>query len=194
MSEIETQRPQLSIPEMVRQLLASIGENPSRLGLKKTPERFAKAFTELTAGYSMDLDTIINGAMYPLQGDAQLVVVRDIPFSSLCEHHLLPFNGVTHVAYIPKNRIIGLSKIPRIVQMYARRLQVQEHMTQQIADALERKLEPEGVGVIVEASHMCMEMRGIRSKGAKMATSVYRGKIRDCQATRSEFLALCKGS
>ncbi|MBI2069744.1 MAG: GTP cyclohydrolase I FolE [Elusimicrobia bacterium] len=179
-----------SIPDVVRELISLIGEDPSRLGLKKTPERFAKAISELTSGYNLDTDAIVNGAVYPAEGNSGLILVRDISFHSLCEHHLLPFHGKAYVAYMPDEKIIGLSKIPRIVQVFARRLQLQERLTRQIAQAVETKLNPLGVGVIVKARHMCLEMRGAKAAGSEMVTSVYLGKFKDCSMTRSEFLNL----
>ncbi len=181
-----------SIPAVVRELLRLIGEDPSRKELKKTPERFSKAIMELTAGYSMDIESIVNDAIYPSKEATGLVLIRDIEFHSLCEHHLLPFHGKIHVGYIPNQKIIGLSKIPRIVQMYSRRLQLQEQLTHQIANALDGLLAPEGIGVLAEARHMCLEMRGAKAKNSNMLTTCYLGKFRDCPTTRAEFLSLIK--
>ncbi len=181
-----------SIPEVVRELLILIGEDPGRAGIKKTPERFAKAITEITSGYSMDLNAIVNGAIYPSEGEGGLILVRDIHFSSLCEHHLLPFQGNAHVGYIPNQHIVGLSKIPRIVQMFSKRLQLQERLTRQIALSIEEMLGPAGVGVVIEARHMCLEMRGAKAKGSAMMTSYYLGKFKDCPLTRSEFLQMIR--
>ena len=148
----------------VREILAEIGEDPDRQGLAGTPERVHRMYTELTAGYHVDPERLINGAIFDVDY-SEMVVVKDIPFYSLCEHHLLPFFGTAAVAYIPRGRVIGLSKIPRIVEMYARRLQVQERLTQQIADFLQDRLDPQGVGVVIEATHLCAVMRGVRKPG-----------------------------
>ena len=179
-----------SIPDVVRELLTLIGEDHQRLGLKKTPERFARAISELASGYSMDVEAIINGAIYPSEGKTGLILVRDINFYSLCEHHLLPFHGKAYVGYIPDQKIIGLSKIPKIVNVFARRLQLQERLTNQVAQTIAEELSPIGVGVIIKARHMCLEMRGAKASGSKMVTSAYLGKIKDCPVTRSEFLQL----
>jgi GTP cyclohydrolase I len=172
----------------VREILREIGEDPERDGLQGTPERVHRMYTELTAGYHVDPDRLINGAVFDV-GYSEMVVVKDIPFYSLCEHHLLPFFGVAAVAYIPRGRVIGLSKIPRVVEMYARRLQVQERLTQQIAEFLETRLDPQGVGVVVEATHLCAVMRGVRKPGTVMTTSAVLGLFRSRDKTRAEFFA-----
>ena len=172
----------------VRQILAEIGEDPDRQGLVGTPERVHRMYTELTAGYHVDPDRLVNGAIFDV-GYSEMVVVKGIPFYSLCEHHLLPFFGEAAVAYIPRGRVIGLSKIPRIVEMYARRLQVQERLTQQIADLLQERLEPQGVGVVIEATHLCAVMRGVRKPGTIMTTSAVLGLFRSRDRTRAEFFA-----
>jgi GTP cyclohydrolase I len=172
----------------VRQILAEIGEDPDRSGLARTPERVHRMYAELTAGYRVDPERLLNGAIFDVDY-SEMVVVKDIPFYSLCEHHLLPFFGTASVAYIPRGRVIGLSKIPRIVEMYARRLQVQERMTQQIADFLMERLGPQGVGVVVEATHLCAVMRGVRKPGTIMTTSAILGLFRKNDKTRAEFLA-----
>lgn len=172
----------------VRQILSEIGEDPDRDGLVGTPERVHRMYTELTAGYHVDPGRLINGAIFEVDY-SEMVVVKDIPFYSLCEHHLLPFFGVAGVAYIPRGRVVGLSKIPRIVEMYARRLQVQERLTQQIADFLMDRLDPKGVGVVLEATHLCAVMRGIRKPGTVMTTSAVLGLFRANDKTRAEFFA-----
>jgi GTP cyclohydrolase I len=172
----------------VRQILVEIGEDPDRQGLVGTPERVHRMYTELTAGYHVDPDRLVNGAIFDV-AYSEMVVVKDIPFYSLCEHHLLPFFGSAAVAYIPRGRVIGLSKIPRIVEMYARRLQVQERLTQQIADLLQERLEPQGVGVVIEATHLCAVMRGVRKPGTIMTTSAVLGLFRSRDRTRAEFFA-----
>jgi len=172
----------------VRQILTEIGEDPDRQGLAGTPERVHRMYTELTAGYHVDPERLINGAIFDVDY-SEMVVVKDIPFYSLCEHHLLPFFGSAAVAYIPRGRVLGLSKIPRIVEMYARRLQVQERLTQQIADFLMERLEPNGVGVVLEATHLCMVMRGVQKPGTVMTTSHVLGLFRSRDNTRAEFFA-----
>ena len=171
----------------VLELLKAVGEDPEREGLKNTPDRVARMYTELFSGYSADPAKIINGALFDISYD-EMVLVRDIEFYSLCEHHMLPFLGRAHVAYIPAGRVIGLSKIPRIVDMYARRLQVQERMTRQIADLLQQILKPQGVAVVVEAVHLCSMMRGVKKHDARMTTSAMHGAFRANLATRQEFL------
>ena len=153
----------------------------------RTPERVAKMYAELTAGYHTDPEKLINGAMFDVDYD-EMVIVKDINFFSLCEHHMLPFNGRVHIAYIPNGKVVGLSKIPRIVEMFARRLQVQERMTTQIADFIEEVLQPQGVAVVVEGAHMCMVMRGVKKDGASMTTSAMRGTFKSNALTRSEFM------
>jgi GTP cyclohydrolase I len=172
----------------VREILVEIGEDPDRQGLVGTPGRVHRMYTELTAGYHVDPARLINGAIFEVDY-SEMVVVKDIPFYSLCEHHLLPFFGSAAVAYIPKGRVLGLSKIPRVVEMYARRLQVQERLTQQIADFLQTNLDPLGVGVVLEATHLCAAMRGVRKPGTVMTTSAVLGLFRSRDKTRAEFLA-----
>jgi GTP cyclohydrolase I len=172
----------------VRQILLEIGEDPDRQGLDGTPGRVHRMYTELTAGYHVDPERLINGAIFDI-AYSEMVVVKDIPFYSLCEHHLLPFFGTAAVAYIPRGRVIGLSKIPRVVETYARRLQIQERLTQQIADFLQDRLEPQGVGVVLEATHLCAVMRGVRKPGTVMTTSYVLGLFRSRDRTRAEFFA-----
>src|SRR5690348_16487162 len=181
-----------SIADLIRRLLVLLGEDPTREGLRRTPERFEKALRFLTSGYRQDADTILNGATFTVCYD-EMVVVKDIELYSLCEHHLLPFFGRCHVAYIPKKKVLGLSKIARLVNMYARRLQIQERLTNQIARAIEEKLNPEGVGVIIEARHLCMVMRGVEKQQSSAVTSAMLGAFRENKQTRDEFLALVKG-
>jgi GTP cyclohydrolase I len=176
------------IESAVRQILLEIGEDPTRDGLAGTPDRMHRMYHELTAGYHVDADRLINHAIFEV-GYSEMVVVKDIPFYSLCEHHLLPFFGAAHVAYVPDGRVIGLSKIPRIVEMYARRLQVQERMTQQVGDFLMERLAPKGVGVVLEATHLCAAMRGVRKPGTVMTTAAVLGLFRRNEKTRSEFFA-----
>ncbi len=178
----------------VTELLLALGEDPKREGLKNTPRRVARMYNELLAGYSIDPIAMINGALFEVKYD-EMVIVRDIEFYSLCEHHMLPFMGRVHVAYIPDGKVLGISKIPRIVDMYARRLQVQERMTRQIADFLRDLLKPQGVAVVVEAVHLCMMMRGVQKHDARMTTSAMHGAFRANLATREEFLAnISRGS
>jgi GTP cyclohydrolase I len=172
----------------VREILTEIGDDPDRDGLLGTPERVHRMYTELTAGYHVDPERLIHGAIFDV-GYSEMVVVKAIPFYSLCEHHLLPFFGTAAVAYIPRGRVIGLSKIPRIVEMYARRLQVQERLTQLIAEFLQTRLEPQGVGVVMEATHLCAVMRGVRKPGTIMTTSSVLGLFRTRDRTRAEFFA-----
>ncbi len=171
----------------VRTILESIGEDVSRPGLVRTPERIARMYQELTAGYHVDPAKLINDAIFEVAYD-EMVIVRDIDYYSLCEHHMLPFMGRAHVGYIPNGRVIGLSKIPRIVEMFARRLQIQEQMTQQIARFLQEALRPQGVGVVVEGLHLCAAMRGVKKNNARMVTSAMLGSFKRNQSTRSEFL------
>ncbi len=177
-----------NVSEKVKVILNEIGEDPNREGLLDTPERVAKSYEFLTKGYNQDIDTVINGAIFEEKYD-EMVIVKDIDFYSMCEHHMLPFFGKVHVAYIPNGKIVGLSKIPRIVDMFARRLQVQERLTQQIADVLEEKLEPKGVAVVVEGYHMCMMMRGVQKQNSTTTTSAVHGAFR-AEKTRLEFLNL----
>lgn len=176
------------VEEAVRDILVEIGEDPTRDGLRGTPDRVHRMYAELTAGYHVDPDRLVNGAIFDVDY-SEMVVVKDIPFYSLCEHHLLPFFGTASVAYIPRGRVIGLSKIPRIVEMFARRLQIQERMTQEIADFLNARLDPQGVGVVVEANHLCAVMRGIRKPGTVMTTSAVLGLFRSRDRTRAEFFS-----
>ena len=176
------------VEDAVRDILTEIGEDPTREGLVGTPDRMHRMYHELTAGYHVDPERLINKAIFDVDY-SEMVVVKDIPFYSLCEHHLLPFFGSAHVAYIPHDKVIGLSKIPRIVEMYARRLQVQERMTQQIADFLMERLEPKGVGVVIEATHLCAVMRGVRKPGTTMTTAAVLGLFRRNDKTRNEFFA-----
>lgn len=176
---------------LVRELLASLGENPGREGLLKTPARVAESLRDLTSGYTADMNRIINGALFTVDY-SEMVLVKDITFYSLCEHHLLPFFGKAHVAYIPDRHVIGLSKIPRMVQIFAKRLQVQERMTSQIAQTLRLRLRPRGVGVVIEARHLCMEMRGARSQLSPTVTSAMLGSFRQDPRTRMEFLNLIR--
>ncbi len=171
----------------VLQLLRAIGEQPEREGLRNTPRRVARMYTELLSGYRADPEKIVNGALFNITYD-EMVIVRDIEFYSLCEHHMLPFIGRAHVAYMPAGKVIGLSKIPRIVDLFARRLQVQERLTRQIADLLQQLLEPRGVAVVVEALHMCTMMRGVKKHDARLTTSAMHGMFRTNAATRQEFL------
>ena len=168
-------------------ILETLGEDPSRQGLVKTPHRAAKAMEFLTSGYHQNVDDILNGAIFDEDYD-EMVIVKEIEFYSLCEHHILPFWGKCHVGYLPKNRIIGLSKIPRIVDMFSRRLQVQERLTREIAEALETALDPRGVAVVMEGQHLCMMARGVEKQAPKMTTNVMRGTFREDSSTRAEFL------
>jgi len=176
-----------STRKIILDLIRAVGEDPDREGLKNTPDRMARMFTELLSGYTQEPETIINEALFYINYD-EMVLVRDIEFYSLCEHHMLPFIGRAHVAYVPAGKVIGLSKIPRIVDMYARRLQVQERMTRQIADFVQQTLEPQGVAVVVEAMHLCSMMRGVKKHDARMTTSAMHGSFRANLATRQEFL------
>lgn len=178
---------QPTIEEAVSKILAAVGEDPQREGLQGTPHRVARAYTELLAGYRTDPVKLINNALFEVEYD-DMVIVRDIEFFSLCEHHMLPFIGRAHVAYIPRGKVIGLSKIPRIVDMFSRRLQVQERLTRQIADFLCGAIDPLGAGVVVEALHMCSMMRGVKKHDARMTTSTMVGSFRANPATRQEFL------
>jgi GTP cyclohydrolase I len=173
--------------KLIRELLQAVGEDPEREGLKNTPDRVARMYVELLSGYNDKPAMIVNGALFNINYD-EMVIVRDIEFYSLCEHHMLPFIGRAHVAYIPAGKVIGLSKIPRIVDMYARRLQIQERMTRQIADFVQETLEPQGVAVVVEALHLCSMMRGVKKHDARMTTSAMHGSFRARLATRQEFL------
>ncbi|HXA68384.1 MAG TPA: GTP cyclohydrolase I FolE [Bryobacteraceae bacterium] len=178
-----------SIASMMRKILSRIGEDPSREGLVRTPDRAEKALRFLTSGYQTDVQSIVNGALFNQKVD-EMVVVKDIEFYSMCEHHLLPFFGTMHVAYLPKDKVIGLSKIPRIVDMFARRLQLQERLTQDVAQTIQDVLEPRGVGVICEARHFCMMMRGVEKQHSGTVTSAMLGAFREGKETRDEFLSL----
>ncbi len=198
---VEAQRPQelefvpadqhTEIEWRVRELLALLGEDPEREGLLRTPHRVAKMYGELLAGYTQDLDEVINGALFDVAyGEGEMVAVADIEYQSLCEHHMLPFTGVAHVAYVPGERVVGLSKIPRIVDMFARRLQVQERLTNQVADAIESALDPRGVMVVFDGSHSCASLRGVKKHGLKMTTTARRGQFREDTTLRDEFYRL----
>ena len=193
---IHSSRPALSPAQratelelLARRQLELIGENPERDGLLRTPERIARSLAWLTRGYRMDVRAEIGDALFDEQHE-QMIMVRDIELYSMCEHHLLPFFGVAHIAYIPNGRIVGLSKLPRIVEVFARRLQVQERLTEQIAQAVDDAVQPLGVGVVIEASHLCMMMRGVEKQNSRTITSALRGVFRDCPMTRDEFLRL----
>jgi GTP cyclohydrolase I len=174
-------------------MLQRLGEDPEREGLLRTPMRAEKALKFLTSGYTTNIDEIVNGALFNVEYD-EMVIVRDVEFFSMCEHHMLPFYGKAHVAYLPNEKVIGLSKIPRIIDMFARRLQVQERMTQQIAETVREVLDPKGVGVIIEARHFCMMMRGVEKQHSGTVTSAMLGAFRDQKETRDEFLALARES
>ena len=177
--------------ELIRKLLGEIGEDPEREGLLNTPKRVEKALKFLTSGYSADIDQVLNNALFTVDY-SEMVIVKDIDFYSLCEHHLLPFFGKCHIAYIPTNRVIGLSKIPRLVDVFARRLQVQERLTNQIADTIREKVAPLGVAVVMEATHLCMSMRGVEKQNSFAVTSAMVGAFRNNARTRMEFLELIK--
>jgi len=183
--------PAESIAGHIRSVLRSIGEDPERDGLRHTPERFEKAFRFLTSGYHQDPEKLLNGAMFQVCYD-QMVLVKDIEFYSLCEHHLLPFFGKCHVAYLPDKKVVGLSKIPRLVNMFARRLQIQERLTNQIANAIQQKITPLGVGVVIEARHLCMVMRGVEKEHSHAVTSAMLGSFKENPKTREEFLSLIR--
>ncbi len=177
--------------DLYKQLLEAVGEDPQREGLRETPKRAAAALSYLTSGYKLDLQSILNNAVFE-SGSDEMVIVRDIELFSLCEHHLLPFIGKAHVAYLPNGRVIGLSKIPRIVDMYARRLQIQETMTRQIAEAVQEVTNARGVAVVIESKHLCMMMRGVSKQNSSMTTSVMLGTFRNDPRTRAEFLTLLR--
>ncbi len=177
------------LESLVTHLLALLGENPARTGLEKTPQRVAQALAFLTRGYGQNVSDIVNGALFPIEYD-EMVIVRDIDFYSLCEHHLLPFFGKCHIGYIPKKQVVGLSKMPRVVEVFSRRLQVQERLTVEIAETLKTILNPLGVGVVVEARHLCMMMRGVEKQNTIAVTSHMLGAFRKQQQTRDEFLKL----
>jgi GTP cyclohydrolase I len=178
-----------ALAPLVRTLLAGLGEDPDREGLQKTPERVEKAMRFLTRGYDQDPEQVLNQALFTVTYD-EMVVVKEIDFYSLCEHHLLPFHGKAHVAYLPNGKVVGLSKIPRLVDIYARRLQVQERLTVEIAEAIQKAVHPRGVGVIIEAVHFCMMMRGVEKQNSVAVTSCMLGAFREQQQTREEFLSL----
>jgi GTP cyclohydrolase I len=180
-----------TIADLMRRIIALLGEDTEREGLRKTPERFEKAMRFLTSGYAQDPEKLLNGATFSVCYD-EMVVVKDIEVFSLCEHHLLPFFGKCHVAYLPNKRVIGLSKIARLVNMFSRRLQIQERLTNQIARAIQEKISPEGVGVIIEARHLCMVMRGVEKQNSQAITSAMLGEFRDNKQTRDEFLSLIR--
>jgi GTP cyclohydrolase I len=177
--------------DAIRKLLTDLGEDPGREGLRDTPKRVEKAYKFLTSGYGADIDTVLNNALFTVDY-SEMVIVKDIDFYSLCEHHLLPFFGKCHVAYIPSNKVIGLSKLPRIVDVFARRLQVQERLTNQIADTIREKIAPLGVAVVIEATHLCMSMRGVEKQNSFAVTSAMQGAFRNNARTRMEFLELIK--
>ena len=180
-----------TVAELMRRILAKLGEDPEREGLKKTPERYEKSMNFLLSGYAQDPEKVLNGAKFSVCYD-EIIVVKDIEVYSLCEHHLLPFFGKCHVAYLPDKQVVGLSKIARLVNVYARRLQIQERLTSQIAGAIQEKLKPRGVGVIIEARHMCMVMRGVEKQGSVAVTSSMLGSFRENKQTRDEFLSLVR--
>ncbi len=182
---------QSNVEELISSLLKELGEDPAREGLQKTPHRVAKAYDFLTSGYRKDIAAVMNGAIFE-EEYSEMVIVKDIDFFSMCEHHMLPFFGKAHVAYIPNGKIVGLSKIPRVVDVFARRFQVQERLTRQIADTLYEYLHPQGVGVVIEAQHMCMMMRGVEKQNSLATTSAMLGVFRDDVKTRQEFLELTK--
>ncbi len=191
MKELEPTTPTItsaSYADLVREMLVRLGEDPDREGLANTPERVQRAMKDLTRGYQQDPEEVLNGALFTVDYD-EMVIVKDIEMFSMCEHHMLPFFGKVHVAYIPKGRVIGLSKIPRLVEVFSRRLQVQERLTTQIAEIIQKVVEPRGVGVVVEARHLCMMMRGVEKQHSAAVTSCMLGGFRE-QKTREEFLAL----
>jgi len=185
--DLKQEPPNPELESLFTKILGNLGEDPSRQGLVKTPLRAAKAMEFLTSGYHQDINEILNGAIFDEDYD-EMVIVKEIEFYSLCEHHILPFWGKCHVGYLPKNQIIGLSKIPRIVDMFSRRLQVQERLTREIAEALETALDPRGVAVVMEGQHVCMMARGVEKQAPRMTTNVMRGAFREDSSTRAEFL------
>ncbi|HTM90023.1 MAG TPA: GTP cyclohydrolase I FolE [Terriglobales bacterium] len=180
-----------SFEELVREMIVRLGEDPQREGLERTPERVHRALEQLTRGYKEDAEAILRGALFTVGYD-EMVIVKDIEMFSLCEHHLLPFFGKVHIAYIPNGKVIGLSKLPRLVEVFARRLQVQERLTMQIAETIQNAIEPQGVGVVIEARHLCMMMRGVEKQHSAAVTSSMLGCFRDCKETREEFLSLIR--
>jgi GTP cyclohydrolase IA len=191
--DVKVEVPKETIAELMRKVIVLLGEDPNREGLRKTPERFEKALKYLTSGYQQNMESLLNGATFSVHYD-EMVVVKDIEFFSLCEHHLLPFFGKAHVAYLPNKRVLGLSKIARLVNMYGRRLQIQERMTSQIAETIQEKISPEGVGVIIEARHLCMQMRGVEKQHGQAVTSAMLGSFRHNKQTRDEFLSLVRSN
>jgi len=181
-----------ALGEDIRSVLRRLGEDPEREGLLKTPERVAASLRFLTSGYHQDVDKVLNGALYSVDYD-EMVIVKDIELFSLCEHHLLPFFGRCHIAYVPHGKVVGLSKLPRLVEVFARRLQVQERLTNQIAETIMEKVNPQGVGVVIEAKHLCMVMRGVEKQNSVAVTAAMLGVFRDSQQTRDEFLSLVRG-
>jgi GTP cyclohydrolase I len=179
------------VQALIKQLLAELGEDPTREGLLNTPTRVERALKFLTSGYDMDVDEVLNGALFTVDY-SEMVIVKDIDFYSLCEHHLLPFFGRCHVAYIPRHKVIGLSKIPRLVEIFSRRLQIQERLTSQIAETIREKIQPLGVAVVMEATHLCMAMRGVEKQNSLAVTSAMLGAFRDSARTRMEFLELLR--
>lgn len=175
--------------DLITKLLEEIGEDPKRDGLKKTPKRWVDAMHELTSGYSQNLEEVANGAVFPAE-NSEMVIIKDIEFYSLCEHHLLPFIGKAHIGYVPDEKIIGFSKIPRIVEMYAKRLQVQERLGQKICDAIDSIIHPKGIGVLIEATHLCMSMRGVAKESAKAVTTHMKGEFATGVSMQEEFLRL----
>jgi len=180
-----------SFEDLVREMISRIGEDPSREGLIDTPERVAKSMEYLTHGYAQQPSDVLNGALFTVDYD-EMVIVKDIEMFSLCEHHMLPFFGKVHIAYIPNGKVIGLSKLPRLVEVFARRLQVQERLTTQLADAIQETIQPQGVGVVIEARHLCMMMRGVEKQHSAAITSAMLGVFREQQETRNEFLSLLR--
>jgi GTP cyclohydrolase I len=181
------------LPEILEDLLLTLGEDPTREGLQETPRRFAQALRYLTSGYQTRVEDVLNGALYTVSYD-EMVIVKDIELFSLCEHHMLPFFGKCHVAYVPEKKVIGLSKIPRLVDMFSRRLQIQERLTTQIAETIQEQIRPQGVGVVVEARHLCMMMRGVEKQHSQAVTSAMLGVFRSQEQTREEFLSLVLGA
>jgi GTP cyclohydrolase I len=186
-----TNKPEVSIASHIHGVLEAIGEDPDRQGLLETPQRVEKALRFLTSGYNADIRKLVNGAIFEVKYD-EMVIVKDIEFFSMCEHHMLPFFGKIHIAYIAKNKVVGLSKLPRIVDVFARRLQIQERLTQEIAHCLQDLLDPEGVGVVAEAQHLCMMMRGVEKQHSGTVTSTMLGAFRNQKETRDEFLSLIR--
>jgi GTP cyclohydrolase I len=180
-----------SFEELVREMLVRLGEDPEREGLARTPSRVHRAFEYLTRGYQEDPEAMLRGALFTVNYD-EMVIVKDVEMFSLCEHHMLPFFGKVHVAYIPKGKVIGLSKIPRLIEIFSRRLQIQERLTTQIAETIQKAIEPQGVGVVIEARHLCMMMRGVEKQHSEAVTSSMLGCFRDEQETRTEFLSLIR--